>query len=247
MTRTRARATLFRASLFLAALPLAGGCGSAEPSSAEQTTEAAPATVGSCPADSPAVGAAKTVASLDLDGSGGPEPVRLTAAGSDCPNVLFAEVGDRYFAAPFPGDQPPLSRAFGVALPGHQGELLVTRQDHPRGGFQLRVFAAAADRLAELRVKDRSLVPFVALDVEEHPWSIDCRDGGLVLTEAVTHEPAGVVFAWDIKRTTYSLEGAEVTAGPTEEIADNVLPEQLSTKYAELVRHAAFPTCRAAG
>ena len=112
-------------------------------------------------------------------------------------------------------------------MPGREGALLVTRQDHPRGGFQLRLYAAGPDELVELKTDDGPLVPFVAPDVQERPLSVDCADGGVVLTEAVAHKPPGVIFAWDIQRTTYAVEGGEVTAGETEEIADNVLPAQL--------------------
>ena len=83
--------------------------------------------------------------------------------------------------------------------------------------------------------------------MQEHPLSIDCTDGGVVVTEAVAHEPHGVIFAWDIKRTSYAVEGGEVTAGATEEIADNVLPGQLAAKYPDLVKYSAFTSCRAAG
>jgi hypothetical protein len=109
------------------------------------------------------------------------------------------------------------------------------------------VYAADADELAELQVDGNPLVPFVATDVQEHPFNIDCGDGGLVFTEAVAHEPPGVVAAWDIRETTYAVDGTTVTPGRTKEIADNVLPDQLRPKYPELVEHAAFPSCRAAG
>ena len=124
---------------------------------------------------------------------------------------------------------------------------MVTRQDHPRGGFQTRVFAVAGDGLAQLEVEGRPLVPFVATDVQEHPVSIDCGDNLVTVTEAVAHEPAGVMFAWDIKQTTYALQGVTVTKEPTTEIADNVLPAQLKQRYPELEKNAVFPSCRVAG
>jgi len=147
--------------------------------------------------------------------------------------------------AQVPVGGPPLSKAFAVEVPGREGALLVTRQDHPRGGFQLRLYAAGSDELVELRTDDGPLLPFVALDVQEHPLSVDCADGGVVVTEAVAHKPPGVMFAWDIQRTTYAVEGGEVTAGETEEIADNVLPAQLKSKYPDLVDYSAFKSCRA--
>jgi hypothetical protein len=240
---------MMRTLLPLAALLLVAGCGSAESSSADkpeaERTETSTSMVGQCPTDAPAVTSARTVASADLDGDGKDDVVKLTAADGDCANLLFAKVGERYVTTRVPVGEPVLAKAFAVDVPGHEGALLVTRQVHPRGGFQLRVYAAGKDDLVELKVDGHSLVPFVALDVQEHPLSIDCTDGGVVVTEAVAHEPHGVAFAWDIKRTSYTVDGTGVTAGETEEVADNVLPAQLEAKYPDLVKHTAFESCRA--
>ena len=72
-------------------------------------------------------------------------------------------------------------------------------------------------------------------------------DRGVVLTEAVAHKRPGGSSAWDIHRTTYAVEDGEVTAGATEEIADDVHPAQLEAKYPELVDYSAFKSCRTAG
>ena len=104
----------------------------------------------------------------------------------------------------------------------------MTRADHPRGGFQLRIYAAASGQLDELKADGRALLPFVATDVQEHPWSIDCSDDGLVFTEAVAHEPAGVAPRGTSSRRRTPSTATTVTAGPTEEIADNVLPQELA-------------------
>ncbi|MCW2762269.1 MAG: hypothetical protein JWR85_2470 [Marmoricola sp.] len=230
----------------LVALLLAG-CGSGEPASAGDKdagkAEPGSAKVGPCPIDSPAVTSARTIATVDLDGDGQGDPVRLTRPDGDCASLLFAQVGDGFVEAQLPVGEPPLSTAFGVQVPGREGQLLVTRQDHPRGGFQLRVYAAGADDLAELKVDGHTLVPFVALDVQEHPLSVDCTAGGVVITEAVAHEPAGVMFAWDIKRTSYAVDGSQVTPGASQEIADNVLQNQLAKTYPDLVKHTAFKSC----
>ena len=239
-----------RTSMLLVAVLCLAACGSSETeksggSAAKDTT--ASAKVGQCPADSPAVVSARTIATADLDGDGKSEAVKLTAADGDCANVVFARVGEGFVHVQLPVGGPPLSKAFAVEVPGREGALLVTRQDHPRGGFQLRLYAAGPDGLAELKTDDHAIVPFVALDVQERPLSVDCADGGVVLTEAVAHKPAGVMFTWDIQRTTYAVEGGAVTAGEPEKIADNVLPQQLRSKYPELVDYSAFESCRAAG
>ena len=246
--RTTMMRTLGRTSVLLVAVLCFASCGSSESTdggSGGGKEEPTAEKVGQCPVDSPAVVSARTVATADLDGDGKAEAIKLTAPDGDCANVLFAKLGEGFVHAQMPVGAPPLSKAFAVEVPGREGALLVTRQDHPRGGFQLRLYAAGPDELVELKADDHSLVPFVALDVQERPLSVDCTDGGVVLTEAVAHKPPGVVFAWDIQRTTYAVEGGEVTAGETQEIADNVLPSQLEAKYPELVDYSAFKSCRA--
>jgi hypothetical protein len=241
--------TLVRTSMLLAALLVLASCGSesTDGKTGAGKDEPTPAKVGQCPVDSPAVVSARTIATADLDGDSKGDAIKLTAPDGDCANVLFAKLGEGFVHAQMPVGAPPLSKAFAVEVPGREGALLVTRQDHPRGGFQLRLYAAGPDELVELKADDHPLIPFVALDVQERPLSVDCADGGVVLTEAVAHKPPGVAFAWDIQRTTYAVEGSEVTAGETQEIADNVLPAQLEAKYPDLVDYSAFKSCRAAG
>ncbi len=227
------------------ALVLLAGCGSAEQGSGDvagkQPTPADATTTSKC------LQKVETIAQADLNGDGDREKVEVgTGGGELCPDNLSVagKIGEPYVGIDLPAGEPPIRAGFGVTVPGRKGELLVTRQDHPRGGFQLRVYAAGDGKLVELEVDGHSLVPFVALDVQEHPFSIDCTNGGVVITEAVAHEPPGVMFAWDIRRTPYVVDGTSVTTGNTEEIADNVLPGQLGAKYPDLVKYAAFKSCR---
>ncbi len=232
------------AGVLVAAL---AGCGSAEPAgTAQDATSGLGADGGtaSCAPDSAVVRAAARLTEADLDGDGTPDEVRVTGPGGECGDLLVATVGEESLTVPL-ADGPAVTGGYAVALPGRDGQLLVTSADHPRGGYQLRVYAAGEEGLVELRTDAGTLVPFVATDVEEHPFSVECTDGGVVLTEAVTHEPVGVVAAWDVQRTSYTVEGTTVTAGPTDEIADNVLPGQLGRRYPDLVRHSAFAGCRA--
>jgi hypothetical protein len=212
----------------------AGG-GSSRPDVSQQ--------VGACATDSPGVTGATTLTRADLDGDGTPEDVRLTSPQGDCPGVVFAKVGSGYLSAQVPTDGPPVTKAEAVAVPGVEGQLLATTQTHPRGGFQLRLFSAAGGRLTELEDGGSSLVPFVATDVQEHPLSLSCVRGALVKTEAVAHEPAGVMPAWDIRQTTYTFGTGGVTAGAPKEVADNVLPAQLDARYADLAGHTMFRGC----
>lgn len=243
-------AHLSRLAVLVALVALAAACGddgsggSADRADAASTPQEAVATdVAGCAPDSAAVTGARQVAEADLDGDGTPEEVRLTAAGDECSNVLFAEVGDGFVWGRVPAGTPPLRTAFGVQL-GEGSDLLVTRQEHPRGGFQVRVMARSGERLVELeREGGEPLVPFVATDVLEHPVSLSCDGDALVLTEAVAHEPPGVRAAWDVRRTTYVVADGGARAQGTEEVADNVGDGQLEKDYPELAAHQMFAGC----
>lgn len=241
------------------ALVLLAGCGSAAKSkgdSAGDTRESASpsaspsASVDTCDKSEEGLVITRNLAKVDVNGDGTRDQVGLVEpARAGCPpmvavNVAAGSVGPG-ITAEIPAGEPAVRSGFGVDLAGRQGALVVTRQVHPRGGFQLRVFALDNGVLGELEVDGRPLVPFIALDVQEHPLSVDCADGGVMITEAVAHEPVGVVFAWDIKRTAYAVDGNQVTAGKTTEVADNVLPDQLDKNYPDLVKYTAFKSCRA--
>ncbi len=221
------------------------GCGSSDSSGKDDSGKtAASEKVGQCPAGSLAVQQARTMATVDVDGDGRADAVRLTGADNDCPNVLFAKVAGGYLSAQLPVGAPLVTSVVGVDLEGRDGALVVTRQDHPRGGFQLRVFATGPDGLAELKSEGQPLVPFVATDVREQPLSVDCQGARVVVTEATAHSPAGVVPAWDVRQTAYSIDGSEVTNADVKEIADNVLDKQLGKRYPALTKYAVFPSCR---
>lgn len=217
------------------ALLFVAGCGSAP-----RAGTAARAPV--CPVDSSLV--TSLAAQVDLDGDGRPDELGLDRDPADCGGALVAQLGRRVVFGQIPRGEPPVRTAFAVKVAGHRGDLLVTRQDHPRGGFQVRVFALRGNELVELQANGRPLLPFLATDVQEHPLSVDCADGGVVVTEAVAHEPVGVLFAWDVRRTSYTLDGAKLGRGSSQEVADNVLPRQLESRYPALVAHAIFARCR---
>jgi len=213
-----------------------GGVDTPEPAAVSRS-------VSGCAAGSSALSGARVVAEADLDADGSTEEVRLTSAGTDCPNALFAEVADGFVWGSLPAAAPPLRTAFGVRL-GEGSDLVVTRQEHPRGGFQMRVFARAGARLVELdRDNGESLVPFVATDVQEHPVSVDCDQDALVVTEAVAHDPPGVMAAWDVRRSTFTVADGKAAAQGSEEVADNLQAGQLERDFPELVDHAMFASC----
>ena len=225
------------------------GTSSSGDASASATPTAPPGVatqVGECGPDDEALQQATQVARADLDGDGRPDPVAVTAPdATGCPATLFARVADGFLSVPAPAGQPGVTSGFGVRLPGAESDLLVTEQRHPRGGTQTRVYAAADGALAELQDPDgNALVPFVATDTPPAPVSVTCTDEGIAVTEAVTHQPAGVVFTWDVRRTSYAVSGGRAERTGREEIADNVLPGQLRKRFPELARAEVLADCR---
>lgn len=224
----------------LALLPLSA-CGT--DAKADGNAAGAVQRVGDCHLDNSSVTGARDLAQMDLTGDGEKTTVRLTGGGGDCPNVLFAKVGKRVLSTNLGAGQPPVGSATVIAVPGHNGQVLVTRQDHPRGGFQVRLFASSGGKLQELRSGMESLVPFVGTDTQAHFVSADCADGGIDVTQAVTHEPPGIAAAYDVNRTRITLnEGGVQVAAPVE-IADNVLPAQLPVRFPALERNDMFRGC----
>jgi hypothetical protein len=241
----------------LAAVVLAGcgstgqGSGDGSSAAAEPTepTGTATAVVEGCEQSEDGFVITRNLAEFDVDGNGSSDRVGLvepTRAG--CPPLLavdgVAGTPGPGVSAEIPSGGPPVRSAFGVAVPGRQGALVVTQQFHPRGGFQLRLFGLDDGVLSELVLDGHPLLPFVALDVQEHPLSADCAAGGVVVTEALPHRPAGVAFAWDVRRTTYAVTGDQVARRATTDVAKNVLPDQLGKSYPELVKQQMFRSCR---
>jgi hypothetical protein len=210
--------------------------GSTEPPASSHT-----ATCGSAAPTTP-------VAQVDLDGDGTPESVGYAPARGTCPARLTARVAGHDLSADLSGDpsgavRVTSSAAAAVALPGREGDVLLVRASHPRGGFQADLFGYADGKFAELTAEGKPLFDFVATDSMSTPTAARCDGDGFALLQARAHEPIGVVAAWDVFRTVYSVDGNAVTKGATTEIADNVLDHELQSQYGDLVTYDFFSSC----
>jgi hypothetical protein len=191
------------------------------------------------------VGSAPVLLNADIDGRGEPDLVQLASGSGECRNVLFTRADGKRPGVEVTGDLPVDPHvAAAIQIPGRQGVLVMLTLRHPRGGFQARLFGYADSRLEELTVGGDPVFPFVATDVLTDPLSARCVAGGFEVLQGRRHEPIGVVPAWDVFRTTYSVDGNTVTEGPTTEVADNVLDKEFATKYADLVHYRLFTNCR---
>lgn len=230
------------------AMPLAlAACGDDTAGVASSGTPATSSTgAGSCRerSDGPQASVA-----ADLDGDGSLEEVSYWPPGHACPGKasLAAKVGSDVVRADLPGDLPVNAGDLGtVRIPGRQGDLVLVTAQHPRGGFQASLFGFSGGKLAQLTVGGQPILPFVATDVTSTPLAATCTSGGFEVTEARAHQPIGVVPAWDLYRTTYTVAGDAVSKAATTELADNVLDKQLRAKYRSLVGYSLFENCRGA-
>lgn len=220
---------------------LLGGCGD-EPGGRAAGSPSASTSTSACPLDQSAV---RVAVSADLDGDGSAETVDY-ANTPTCPGgpTLRAEVAGKQVSAPI-GDDTSLREGeiWAVQIPGRTGDLVLVKQQHPRGGFQARLFGYADGRFEQLTAEGKPVFGFIATDVMTNPTAVTCTDGGFTATQARAHEPIGVVPAWDIDRTTYTVDGNTVTKGATSEVADNVLDRQLQRDPSNLVNYPFFENC----
>jgi hypothetical protein len=223
----------------VAAAVLVAGCGD----SGTPRTQPSPSTT-TCRGDAPSV----PLVRADLDGDGSPDEVEFDPPSGTCPGGLSSSVPGLRAAPTIDWDASGAARdAAVVRVPGRTGELVLLREQHPRGGFQAHLYGYADGSLAELSVDGKPVFPFVATDVLTDPISARCTDGGFEVLRARRHRPVGIVAAWDVFRTPYSVVGNTVEPGPTTKVADNVLDKDLATTYAELVRYSLFEDCLVAG
>jgi hypothetical protein len=207
-----------------------------------------PATIaGGCATDSAVVRSARVLSRADLDGDGHADTVSLTAARGQCGNTLVAHVGGRFASLPLRSARLTPTSVTLVKVPGRRGLLVAARESHPRGGFQLHLFAYAGHHLAELTTPSGApIVPFVSSDTDPTPLSTSCGRGTVVVDQGVPHEPPGIAFAWDIHRTVYTVSGARVSGARGRELAASVLPALLPKRFPDLAHHVFFRDCAAA-
>lgn len=183
------------------------GCGAATEERAEGTAPPDVALHDGCRADAPALDRADVVAEADLDGDGAKNEVAHAPAGAEgaCADALFTTFNGHPSALATPG----LGSVAVVALPGSDRELLLVRGGgHARGGYDQTLVGGGGGRLGQVLAGGRPLVGFVATDGGAAPATVRCTaDGGLASVTASLHEPPGVVLAWDVRTTTYRLEG----------------------------------------
>lgn len=243
MIRLQRPTGMKRTTLALATIALlASGCGQQGGTTETQPSDNNNNKIGSCAtSDDAVVRALPVYEAIDLDHDGVGESLMVTRPDSTCPNIMFTKVDARFTSVPLKDLQLDLRSAQRVIVPGRDGDLMAIREVHPRGGFQEHLYAYADGKLAEVKTSGGDLpVPFVATDTRGGYQSVSCADNGFVVRQAVAHEPPGVVFTWDVRETSYRLDGATAKPSGVKEVKDNVLDQYLRKDFPELVGREMF-------
>ncbi len=176
------------------------------------------------------------VARADLDGDGRDEPVRLVRSGR-CAGSLVV-VRDE---VPTGMDVRDLRlRASGaqvVHLRGGRDLVVVRSRAGANGLSQPHLFGQVGQQVREVtRADGTPVLPALRTRGTPTPHAATCTsDGGIAVTEARTHEPPGIVLAWDVSTTTYDLRAGRATRTSTttlRAVAEPVLREQHPQLYA---------------
>jgi hypothetical protein len=226
------------------------GCGAGTGSGGDTTADSNAVVFSGCRADDPAVRHAQPLKSLDLDGDGQQETVRVTAPGSGaCADALVVTVGGRTSGLSLKDTGINRGSAKAVQPQGSDRQILyLTGRSHPRGGFQPYVVALGGRGLAEVTSGGHPVLPFVATDGGGQPTTATCtRTGGIATLTATVHEPPGIILAWDLRRTGYVLHGATATETSSGVVAKAVADPVLRKQRPELYAPTFFADCTVAG
>jgi hypothetical protein len=175
------------------------------------------------------------VAALTLGGT-------LTGCG-DSDDDVHATPGSPAPSAP--STQVEGTRVAEVHVPGSAESLVLSRDDRGRGGYQLHLYAAPAGGFHEMTdVHHNPVIPFVATDTTPGtPVSADCTKDGFAVTVAQPTHPSGVMFAWDVWRTSYAVSGDQAVPLRQEKVGTSVPDEQLRKDRPELFSRTMFAHC----
>ena len=190
--------------------------------------------------------AGPVIARADVDGDGKADEIRLTGPdASHCAGSLVATTSAGVVGTRVQDLDLVVGSARVVDLTGDGGDLvLLEAQPHPRDGAQSHLFGYGNDELTEVTVDGKPLLPFVATDGGGSPMSATCTDdGGIEVVTAITHEPPGIVLAWDVRRTTYAIEDGTARQNGTPTVEEAVVDPLLRKEEPELFTGKLLTDC----
>lgn len=226
-------------------------CGPAQSGGEVDSTSASDVPLfGDCRASDPAIESAAVVASADLDGDGRREEVSYVPSGrgGPCAGALVTSLDGTPAAVRL--DDAPQALEDPVVVDLHRTDrelLMVYGRSHPRGGYVVHLYGAAGGAISEVLADGRPVIGFVATDGGAAPSTATCTpDGGIATWTGVAHQPPGVLLAWDLWRTTYTLDGTAATRTSHRMVREAVADPLLRRDMPQLFDpDALFADCRA--
>lgn len=199
---------------------------------------------GHCRADDPSLKQAAVIAEADLGGSGAEEEIGYlpSSAAGPCANALLTTSDGEPSAMSLGGAALDRRSVQVVQLAGTGRQLLLVHErSHPRGGYPVHLYGAAHGELGEVLADGEPVVAFVATDGGMAPATATCtRNGGIATVTATTHEPPGIVLAWDVRQTTYTLDGNDAQQTSTRQIRDAAADPLLRKEMPQLFEPEAY-------
>jgi hypothetical protein len=190
------------------------------------------------------IGAGQDVGSADLDGDGRADRVWFASSGR-CRGLASA-TSNGVMGTELKGlDVDPSSiRPLQTRGDDHQVLYLVGEKPHPLGGRQWHLVGSDGDTLGEVTLHRKPLLPFYATDGSGQPTTATCpARGGVAVVTATTHEPAGIVLAWDVSRTTYRVDGLEATEQDRSSVREAAADPTLRKEMPQLFDGSLFTDC----
>jgi hypothetical protein len=190
--------------------------------------------------------AGTVVARADLDGDGTADEVRLVGRGAGpCADALIARTADGVAGLRLRDVDLDADSAKVVELDPEL--VMVNGPGHPRGGYQVHLYALDSQGdLAEVSTGEGPLLPFTATDTGTAPQTATCaKDGDVAVWTTTTNKPPGIVLAWDVRRTTYRLDGATAHDEGTDLVKDGAVDPLLRKQMPQLFQpDGYFADCR---
>lgn len=181
--------------------------------------------------------AAPVDVAADLDGDGAADKLEFLAPVEKCPGAV--RLGED--SIPWDVDRPVTAREFStVRVNGHRGDLVLQTFNHPRGGFEARLYAAVDGKPREITRDGGPLIPFVATDAPTQYVAVTCTSAGFSVLAAAAQAPAGAAPAWDVRRTDYAGKG--LVENTAVELAENV-PDDGLRDFPGLTGNKLFAGC----
>jgi len=131
-----------------------------------------------------------------------------------------------------------------VHLRGAGDLVLVRSRPASTGQTQPHLYGVAGDRLVEVTVAGRPVLPSVSTARGTGPVTATCTaGGGIAVVRGTASEPPGIVLAWDLTRTTYDVRDGVATQRSARVVRRSAVDPLLRRQRPDLFDGRLFAGC----